>query len=168
MKLQGFQRAELRDGNDNIVQAGSYGKGTELANAQNTGWIDYVMNNLEVVYGLVNSNTIIVAAASNLPAKGDMTKLYITSGDGKYYRWNGTNYVAVSTLSTATMEEAANAAAVAATTKAVAAQAAAEQARDDAAATLVETRSALAQARQITFDIGTDGNVMYHVYEYTE
>ena len=28
--------------------------------------------------------------------------------------------------------------------------------------------SSVAQLRQITFDVGPDGNVMYHVYEYTD
>lgn len=42
-----FQRAEIRDSNNNIVQEGTYGKNSPLSNSENTGWVDYVMNNLE-------------------------------------------------------------------------------------------------------------------------
>lgn len=47
MRKQAFQHAEIRDENDNIVNNGAYGKNTALSNAQNDGWVDYVMNNLE-------------------------------------------------------------------------------------------------------------------------
>ena len=46
-----FQRAEIRDSNDNIIQQGAYGKNSALSNATNDGWIDYVMNNLEALKG---------------------------------------------------------------------------------------------------------------------
>ena len=42
-----FQKAELRDSNDNIIQQGAYGKNSPLSNSTNDAWIDYVMNNLE-------------------------------------------------------------------------------------------------------------------------
>ena len=45
-----FQHAELRDENDQIVQQGTYGKGSALSNSTNDGWIDYVMNNLEALF----------------------------------------------------------------------------------------------------------------------
>lgn len=47
MRKQAFQHAEIRDENDNIISNGAYGKNTALSNAQNDGWVDYVMNNLE-------------------------------------------------------------------------------------------------------------------------
>lgn len=50
MIKQAFQHAELRDANDNIIQQGAYGKRSALANSTNDGWIDFVMNNLEVLY----------------------------------------------------------------------------------------------------------------------
>lgn len=46
MKLTSFQVPEIRDSNDNILQEGTYGKKTPLANKQNTGVIDYINNNL--------------------------------------------------------------------------------------------------------------------------
>ena len=42
-----FQKAELRDSNDNIIQNGSYGKNSPLSNDTNDAFIDFVMNNLE-------------------------------------------------------------------------------------------------------------------------
>ena len=45
-----YQTPELRDANDNIIQNGSFGKNTALANATNDGWIDYTMNNMEALH----------------------------------------------------------------------------------------------------------------------
>ena len=45
-----YQKPELRDANDNIIQNGSFGKNTALANATNDGWIDYAMNNMEALH----------------------------------------------------------------------------------------------------------------------
>lgn len=50
MKKTTYQTPELRDSNDNIIQPGSFGKHTALANATNNGWTDYVVNNLEVLH----------------------------------------------------------------------------------------------------------------------
>ena len=50
MIKQAFEHAELRDANDNIIQQGAYGKHSPLANETNDAWIDFVMNNLEVLY----------------------------------------------------------------------------------------------------------------------
>lgn len=49
MRPTTFQHAELRDENDEIIQQGTYGKGSALSNSTNDGWIDYVMNNLEAL-----------------------------------------------------------------------------------------------------------------------
>lgn len=49
MQLQAFQPWERRDENDNIIRAGSYGKKSALTNAQNTGILDYIGNNLDVL-----------------------------------------------------------------------------------------------------------------------
>ena len=56
MKKQAFQHAEIRDENDNIISAGAYGKNTALSNAQNDGWVDYVMNNLERLQESIEDN----------------------------------------------------------------------------------------------------------------
>ena len=47
MKKQTFQHAELRDEHNEIIQEGTYGKYSDFSNEQNSGFIDYVMNNIE-------------------------------------------------------------------------------------------------------------------------
>ena len=60
MKKQSFQHGEIRDQDDNIIQAGSYGKKTAFANGQNTGIIDYIINNLEVLFdGIVAAGLVV-------------------------------------------------------------------------------------------------------------
>lgn len=77
MRKQTFQHAEIRDENDNIVNNGAYGKNTALSNAQNDGWIDHVMNNLEYLYehgtGGSNSNIAIVNADATIKIGGTKT-----------------------------------------------------------------------------------------------
>ena len=51
-----YQTPELRDANDNVVQEGSFGKNTALANSTNDGWIDYVMNNLEALHDTIGDS----------------------------------------------------------------------------------------------------------------
>ncbi|WP_075580758.1 hypothetical protein [Acidaminococcus massiliensis] len=46
MKRQTFQAPEIRDENNNIISAGTYGKETALVNATNDGVLDYINNNL--------------------------------------------------------------------------------------------------------------------------
>lgn len=50
MRLTSFQVPELRDENDNIIQPGAYGKNSALVNKQNTGILDCINNNLQVLY----------------------------------------------------------------------------------------------------------------------
>lgn len=77
MRKQTFQHAEIRDENDNIVNNGAYGKNTALSNAQNDGWIDHVMNNLEYLYehgtGGNNSNIAIINADATIKVGGTTT-----------------------------------------------------------------------------------------------
>lgn len=77
MRKQTFQHAEIRDENDNIVNNGAYGKNTALSNAQNDGWIDHVMNNLEYLYehgtGGSNSNIAIINADATIRVGGTTT-----------------------------------------------------------------------------------------------
>lgn len=47
MKKTVYQRPEIRDENDSIIQEGTYGKNSPLVNADNTGAFDYINNNLE-------------------------------------------------------------------------------------------------------------------------
>ena len=66
MKQTTFQHPELRDANDNIIQEGTYGKTSPLANGDNTGVLDYINNNLMYLYnntmggtgGGINTETI--------------------------------------------------------------------------------------------------------------
>ena len=66
MKQTTFQHPEIRDANDNIIQAGTYGKTSPLANSDNTGVLDYINNNLMYLYnntvggtgGEINTETI--------------------------------------------------------------------------------------------------------------
>ena len=51
-----YQKPELRDANDNIIQNGSFGKNTALANSTNDGWIDYVMNDLEALHDTIGDS----------------------------------------------------------------------------------------------------------------
>lgn len=51
MRPQAFQPGEVRDENDEVIRAGSYGKNTPFVNATNTGILDYVINNFDVVQG---------------------------------------------------------------------------------------------------------------------
>lgn len=50
MKPQAFQPGELRDENNNIIREGAYGKKTPFCNAENMGILDYIINNLDVLY----------------------------------------------------------------------------------------------------------------------
>ena len=52
MRPQAFQYGELRDENDTIIRAGAYGKHTAFVNADNTGILDYIMNNFDAVKDL--------------------------------------------------------------------------------------------------------------------
>lgn len=56
MKKQTFQHAELRDEHNEIIQEGTYGKYSDFSNEQNSGFIDYVMNNLEWLRRHMGSN----------------------------------------------------------------------------------------------------------------
>lgn len=60
MKKQAFQHGEIRDQNDTILQDGAYGKKTAFTNGQNMGILDYIINNLEVLYdGLIAAGLVI-------------------------------------------------------------------------------------------------------------
>ena len=99
-----FQRAELRDENDNIIQQGTYGKGSALSNSTNDAWIDHVMNNLEALYGIAKDEVVPVSA---LPASGDMNKTYLLTTTGVCYRWDGTEWVEISSSEAVGRAEAA-------------------------------------------------------------
>lgn len=97
MNLTSFQTPQLRDSNDNIIQQGAFGKNTAFSNAQNTGWIDYVMNDLQALQNdKANSSdlnsyatTAFVNSACLTPTVVNVTKIAssITSvEDAKYFQ----------------------------------------------------------------------------------
>ena len=88
-----YQTPEIRDSNDNIIKQGSFGKNTALANSTNDGWIDYVANDLEFLYGLAKDEVVPVA---ELPSTGDTNKTYLLTTTGVCYRWDGTEWVEIS------------------------------------------------------------------------
>ena len=63
MKKQAYQIPELRDASNNIIQAGTYGRTSPLVNADNTGILDYINNNLEALHDAQTSGTGVRAAA---------------------------------------------------------------------------------------------------------
>lgn len=88
MKRQAYQHPELRDANDNIIQDGAFGKKTPLANADGTGWIDYVANDLEALYDSINGGRVYVTNKAALPKTGDVANVYIAKDTGKWYYWD--------------------------------------------------------------------------------
>lgn len=58
MKPQAFQPGELRDEHDVIIRAGAYGKKTPFCNTENTGILDYLINNLNVLHNGLLANGI--------------------------------------------------------------------------------------------------------------
>ena len=93
MKRQTYQHPELRDANDNIIQAGTYGKASPLVNSDNTGVLDYINNNLEALHDNINGSRIYVANKAALPTTGDLSAMYIAEDTGKWYLWDGTKYI---------------------------------------------------------------------------
>lgn len=147
MKKQTYQPPELRDASNNIVQAGTYGRYTPLANADNTGVLDYINNNLEALYDMINAHKTYVASKADLPAAGDAGTIYVASDTGVWYGWDGVKkvYVAYSDPRTAADEaKASETAAKASETAAAASQKAA--ATSEANASQFATNAANASA----------------------
>ena len=92
MKVSPYQTPELRNESDAVIQVGTYGKYTPFANADNTGILDYINNNLEALKNALSGAYVYVSHKSSLPASGDVTKIYVTQDDGKSYKWTGTEW----------------------------------------------------------------------------
>lgn len=92
MKISPYQTPELRNESDVVIQVGTYGKYTPFANADNTGILDYINNNLEALKNALSGAYVYVKNKSSLPASGDVTKIYVTQDDGKSYKWTGTEW----------------------------------------------------------------------------
>lgn len=55
-----YQRPEIRNSSDEIIQSGAYGKNTAFCNSQNNGIFDYINNNLEWLYdNKANANNVL-------------------------------------------------------------------------------------------------------------
>lgn len=63
MKKQAYQVPELRDASNSIIQAGTYGRTSPLVNADNTGVLDYINNNLEALHDAQQTGNGVRAAA---------------------------------------------------------------------------------------------------------
>lgn len=93
MELQAFQPGELRNGKDEIIRSGAYGKKTAFATADNKGILDYIMNNFEVLKDALSGSYVYAANLSAFPLTGSADKLYVTEDTGETYKWNGSAYV---------------------------------------------------------------------------
>lgn len=58
MQKTTYQRPEIRDENNHIIQTGTYGKNTALSNDTNDGVVDYINNNLEWLHDRTNNTSI--------------------------------------------------------------------------------------------------------------
>lgn len=47
---QAFQPGELRDDNNNIIRAGTYGRYTPFVSGDNRAILDFIMNNFDALY----------------------------------------------------------------------------------------------------------------------
>lgn len=86
MKLTVFQHGEIRDENDKIIQAGTYGKHTVFTSSDNRGILDYIINNFEVLHQAVQGNLsgiVDVDAIVNTVKEYINQQKYIQSVDGK-------------------------------------------------------------------------------------
>lgn len=149
MKKQTYQPPELRDASNNIVQAGTYGRYTPLANADNTGVLDYINNNLEALYDMINAHKNYVASKADLPATGDAGTVYVASDTGIWYGWDAVKkaYVAYSDPRTAADEaKASETAAKASETAAAASQKAAATSETNASKSATDAANASASA----------------------
>lgn len=55
MKQQSFQFGEVRDENNNIIRAGTWGRTMPFVNAENNGILDYIINNFHVHQAAINA-----------------------------------------------------------------------------------------------------------------
>lgn len=149
MKKQAYQAPELRDASNNIIQAGTYGRTSPLVNADNTGILDYINNNLEALHDMLSSQKTYVASKADLPAAGDAGTIYVASDTGVWYGWDGVKkaYVAYSDPRTAADEaKASETAAKASETAAAASQKAAATSETNASKSATDAANASASA----------------------
>lgn len=88
MKKQAYQVPEIRDENNNIIQAGTYGRTSPLVTIDNTGVLDYINNNLEALHDALLGDRVYVDSAKDLPNPGDVSVTYITGDSGEVYYYD--------------------------------------------------------------------------------
>ena len=149
MNLQAFQLGELRNGTDEIIRPGAYGKKTAFVTADNNGILDYIMNNFDALYDMINAHKTYVASKADLPAAGDAGTIYVASDTGVWYGWDGVKnaYVAYSDPRTAADEaKASETAAKASETAAANSQKAAASSETNASKSAADAANASASA----------------------
>ena len=148
MNLQAFQPGEIRDEQDNIIRPGAYGKKTALVTADNVGILDYIMNNFDALYDMINAHKTYVASKTDLPATGDAGTVYVASDTGVWYGWDAVKkaYVAYSDPRTAADEAAASETAAKASETAAASQKAAATSEANASQLAANAANASASA----------------------
>lgn len=75
MKKQAYQIPEIRDASNSIIQAGTYGRTSPLVNADNTGVLDYINNNLEALHDAQQTGAGVRAAADSKGQSIDIAAL---------------------------------------------------------------------------------------------
>nr|DAE53985.1 MAG TPA: hypothetical protein [Bacteriophage sp.] len=76
MLKQAYQKPEIRDADDNIIQEGAYGKKTAFTSATNDGVLDYISNNLEALHETLREE---ISLSTTLSASGWDNSTYIIS-----------------------------------------------------------------------------------------
>ena len=159
MKKTIYQRPEIRDEHDNIIQTGTYGKESPLVNSTNDGVLDYINNNLEALHDNINGARIYVANKAALPATGDLSAMYIAEDTGKWYLWDGTKYIETDNARKIADEAiAARDAAKASQTAAKTSENNAKTSENDAAASKSAAATSASAAKTSENNAGTQAN----------
>ena len=101
MLKQAYQKPEIRDASDNIIQHGTYGKKTAFTSSTNDGVLDYINNNLEALHDSLQhyiSLSTTISAASWSGGQYIISDTSITADsiiyDGMHAGWTSAQYTA--------------------------------------------------------------------------
>lgn len=101
MLKQAYQKPEIRDASDNIIQKGAYGKKTAFTSATNDGVLDYISNNLEALHDTMQhyvSLSMTILASGWSDHTYTISDLSITASaiiyDGMHAGWTAAQYSA--------------------------------------------------------------------------
>lgn len=153
MKPQAFQPGELRDENNNIIREGAYGKKTPFCNAENMGILDYLINNLDVLYKGIVAAGLVIYDKNGTPVLPDEIKAalqsYVTSAKTSEIN------AASSATKAATSASTAQTAATTATTKAKEASSSATNAASSASTAQSAATTATTKASEAATSAST-------------